>query len=228
MAFEKAPSVSLITWPEAGGDLLPHYGAAFLWMLYLHEQHGGIGTLVKIVQNRGTSLTGITNALASQGVPQTISDIFISWKLANYLSDYRAVSLSLSPHRWHRSYPSGAQDGQLHNFSADYIGFEDAGGLTLGFSSGSVSSTDAHAIEFHNTGAVQVREIELSTSNTGILVLPTTVTEAILIPSLQSEAFSTDPQGERYRYSATRGAHITFVATALPNPVHPRYWDIHR
>ena len=225
-AFEKSPSVSLITWPEAGGNLLPHYGAAFLWMLYLHEQHGGIGTLIKIVQNRGTSLTGITDALASQGITETISNIFISWKLANYLSDYRAVSLSLSPRRWHRSYPSGVQDGQLHNFSADYIGFEDAGGLTLGFSSGSVSRTDAHAIEFHNTGAVQVREIGLSTGNRGSLVLPTTVMEAILIPSLQSDTFSTDQQGERYQYSATRGAHITFVAAALPNPVHPRYWDI--
>lgn len=225
-AFEKTPSVSLITWPEARSDLLPHYGAAFLWMLYLHEQYGGVETLIKIVQNRGTSLTGITDVLASQGVPQTISDIFISWKLANYLSDYRAVNLSLSPRRWYRSYPSGAQDGQLHNFSADYIGFEDAGGLTLGFSSGSVSSADAHAIEFHTTGVVKVREIALSTSNTGSLVLPTTVTEAILVPSLQSESFGADTRSERYQYSATRGAHITFVAAVLPNPVHPRYWDI--
>ena len=225
-AFERDPSVSLILWPDRNGDLLPHYGAAFLWMLYLHEQYGGIETLAKIVQNRGTSLTGITDALASQGITETVSDIFISWKLANYLSDYRAVSLSLSPRYWYRSYPSGAQEGQLHNFSADYIGFEDAGGLTLGFSSGSVSNTAAHAIEFHNTGAVEVRKIELSTSNSGSLVLPTTVREAIFVPSLQAESFSTDPQSERYQYSATRGAHITFIAAALPNSVHPRYWDI--
>lgn len=226
-AFEKSPSVSLIAWPSEGnGTLLPHYGAAFLWMLYLHEQYGGIGTLIKIVQNRGTSLTGITDVLASQGVRQTVSDIFISWKLANYLSDYRAITLFLSPRRWHRLYPSGAQDGQLHNFSADYIGFEGAGGLTLGFSSGSVLSTAAHVVEFHNTGAVQVREIELSAGNAGSLVLPTTVTEAILVPSLQAEILSTHPQNERYQYSGTRGAHITFVTTALPNSVHPRYWDI--
>lgn len=225
-AFEKTPSVSLTTWSEERGDLLAHYGAAFLWMLHLHEQYGGIGTLIKIVQNRGTSFTGITDALASKGIIETISDIFISWKIANYLSDYRAVSLSLSPHRWHRSYPSGVQDGQLHNFSADYIGFEDAGGLTLGFSSGSVSSTAAHAIEFHNTGSVHVREIKLSTSNTGFLVLSPTVTEAILVPSLQTETLSTDPQRGKYQYSATRGAHITFITTALPNPVHRRYWDI--
>ena len=225
-AFEKNPSVSLITWSEGTDNPLPHYGATFLWMLYLHEQYGGIGTLVKIIQNRGTSLTGVIDALASQGITQTISDIFISWKLANYLSDYSAVSLSISPRHWHRSYPSGAQDGQLDSFSADYIGFEDAGGLTLGFSSGSASSTAAHAIEFHNTGVVHVREIELSTSNTGTLMLPSTVREAILVPSAQTETLSIHPQIEKYRYSATRGAHITFITTALPNSVHPRYWDI--
>ena len=226
-AFEKSPSISLITWPsQEGRNLLPHYGAAFLWMLYLHEQYGGIETLIKIVQSRGTSLTGITDVLASQGVHQPISDIFVSWKLANYLSDYRGVTLFLSPRHWHRSYPSGAQDGQLRNFSADYIGFENAGGLTLGFSSGSVSNTAAHVIEFHNTGIVQVREVELSTNNTGSLVLPATVTEAVLVPSLQAETLSPDPQNERYQYSATRGAHITFVTAALPNSVLPRYWDI--
>ncbi len=226
IAFEKAPSISLIAWPESGIDPLPHYGAAFLWMLYLHEQYGGIETLVKIVQNRGASFTGIIDVLASQGIHKTISELFISWKLANYLSDYQSVRLSLAPRRWHRSYPSGAEDGKLHNFSADYIGFENASRLTLGFSSGSVPDTSAHAIEFHNTGVVQIREITLSASNKGSLVLPDTVSEAVLVPSRHTDTPSTYSESEKYQYSATRGAHITFVTTALPNSVHPRYWDI--
>ena len=225
-AFEKTPTVSLVAWPEVGDRSLPHYGAAFLWMLYLQEQYGGIATLVEIVQNRGTSFTGIADALASQGVHRNVSDIFIAWKLANYLSDYRAVNLSLSPRRWYRSYPSGTQDGELDNFSADYIGFENAGGLTIGFSSGSVSNTAAHTIAFHTTGTVEVREILLSTTNAGSLVLPTTVTEAILVPSLQTETPHFDSGHKKYQYSATRGAHIAFTTTALPNPVHPRYWDL--
>ena len=225
-AFEKTPSVSLITWPETEADSLPHYGATFLWMLYLHEQHGGIGTVAEIVRNRGTSLTGVADALASKGITLKISDIFINWKLANYLSEYRAVRLSLAPYRWYRSYPSGTQERRLRNFSADYIGFEDAGGLTLGFSSNSAASSATHTIEFHNTGDVHVREIELSNGNSGAIVLPNTVTEAILVPSLQTETINADTHSTNYQYSATRGAHITFTATALPNPVHPRYWDI--
>ena len=230
-AFEKTPSVSLIAWPETDADALPHYGAAFLWMLYLHEQHGGTETLTEIVRNRGTSLTGVADALALRGITQKVSDIFIQWKLANYLSDYHAVRLSLSPRRWHTSYPSGAQEGKLSNFSADYIGFEDAGGLTLGFSSnsGGTGST-AHAIEFHNTGDVHVREIKLSAGNSGSVVLPNSVTEALLVPSLQTETIKTGrdwvTQPLHYQYSAARGAHITFITAALPNPVHPRYWDI--
>ena len=230
-AFEKTPSVSLIAWPETDTNALPHYGAAFLWMLYLHEQHGGTETLVEIVRNRGTSLTGVADALALRGITQKVSGIFIEWKLANYLSNYHAVRLSLSPRRWHDSYPSGAQEGTLSNFSADYIGFEDAGGLTLGFSSNSGGTgSAAHAIEFHNTGDVHVREIKLSIGNSGSVVLPNSVTEALLVPSLQTETINTGrdwvTQPLHYQYSAARGAHITFITAALPNPVHPRYWDI--
>ena len=226
-AFEKTPSVSLIAWPERDADALPHYGAAFLWMLYLHEQHGGPETLIEIVRNRGTSLTGVADALALRGVTQKVSDIFIQWKLANYLSDYQTVRLSLSPRLWHAAYPSGAQEGKLSNFSADYIGFEDAGGLTLGFSSNSGGTgSAAHTIEFHNTGDVHVREIKLSVGNSGSIVLPNSVTEALLVPSLQTETINTDTHSANYQYSAARGAHITFTAAALPNPVHPRYWDI--
>ena len=228
-AFEKRPAISLITWPETDADSLPHYGATFLWMLYLHERHGGLDTLTEIVQNRGTSLTGVADVLGSNGDrTQKISDIFNNWKLANYLSDYRAVRLSLEPHRWHRAYPSGPEDGQLSNFSANYIGFEDAGGLTLGFSSNSRESTTAHAIEFHSTGDVHKREIVLSTKGSGSIVLSDTVTEAVLIPSFQSEVSNVNVQTQRtqYEYNATRGAHITFVSVALPNPVHSQYWDI--
>ncbi len=225
-AFEKTPSVSLIAWPETDAEAMPHYGATFIFMLYLHEQYGGVETLTEIVQNRGTSLTGVADALTARGSTRKVSDIFIEWKLANYLSDYQAVRLSLAPRRWHDSYPSGTQVGKLNNFSADYIGFADAGGLTLGFSSNSGANSTAHAIEFHNTGDVRVEKIELSAANSGSVVIPNAVEEVILVPSLQRETIDANTQHANYQYSAARGAHITFITAALPNPVHPRYWDI--
>jgi len=221
-AFEKTPSISLVEWPSGGAATLPHYGATFLWMLYLHEQHGGVGTIVEIVQNRGTSLTGVADVLVSRGVTAAVSDIFIDWKLANYLSNYRSVQLSLVPRRWHRSYSCGTHRGQLRNFSADAIGFAEAGGLTVGFSTRSGGGGAAHAIEYHKTGDVRVRALP----NSGTIVLEETVRDALLVPSLQQTVSMEIHSTSGYEYSAVRGVHITFVTTVLPNPVQQRSWDI--
>ncbi len=225
-AFEAVPDVSLVTWPLDGSNSLPHYGASFLWMLYLHENYGGVETLREIVENRGTSLTGISNALAAQGITESFSDIFVQWKLANYLSDYEAVTLAITPARWHVDYPSGTERGQLHNFSAAYIGFRNAAGVTLGFSGSTAANSSVHAIEFHDTGAVAISEMPLSARNTGSLRIASTAAEVVLVPSLEMEVLDLESPTALYEYSATRGAHITFTSTVIPNPVHPRYWDI--
>lgn len=227
-AFEKTPSVSLIEWPVGGTDSLAHYGAAFLWMLYLHEQYGGAETLAAIVHNRGTSLTGVADALRDRGaVFQQISEIFMDWKIANYLSDYHHVNLNLSPTRRHSTYPSAGTNGALRNFSADYLVFENPEGLTLGFESSTASDCTVHAIEFHSNGAaVQVREMRLTNRRTGALAIPDTVTKAILVPSFHQETVNADSRSMTYAYSATRSGSVTFVSSVLPNPVHPLYWDI--
>lgn len=227
-AFEKMPSVSLIEWPVGNAGSLAHYGAVFLWMLYLHERYGGAETLAAIVHNRGTSLIGVTDALRGRGaVFQQIAEIFIDWKIANYLSDYHHVSLNLSPTRRHSVYPSTGENSELSNFSADYLVFENAEGLTLGFSSSTASGCAVHAIEFHSNGeAVQVREMMLTNRRTGSLAIPNTVTKAILVPSFHQKTASTDSRSVTYEYSATRSGSVTFVSSVLPNPVHPQYWDI--
>ena len=88
------------------------------------------------------------------------------------------------------------------------------------------ASSAVHAIEFHNTGTVDIKEIKLAAGNTGSLMVSNTAAEVILVPSLHKEAINLHGQSLTYQYSATRGAHITFITAALPNPVHPRYWDI--
>lgn len=227
-AFEKTPSVSLIEWPVGAAGSLAHYGAVFLWMLYLHEQYGGAETLAAIVHNRGTSLTGVADALRGRGaVFQQISEIFIDWKIANYLSDYQHVSLNLSPSRQHNAYPSAGENRALSNFSADYLVFENSEGLTLGFSSSTASGCAVHAIEFHSNGETfQVQEMMLTNRRTGALAIPNTVTTAILVPSFHQETTNADARSVNYEYSATRSGSVTFVSFVLPNPVHPQYWDI--
>ena len=140
-AFEKRPSISLTNWPDASGTAMPHYGAAFLWMLYLHERYGGVETLRRIVKHRGTSMDGIAAVLAELGRTATMADIFSDWKVANYVSDYRHVNLALSPTRVHRLRASERGSGEgfpiavlgqtLPDFAAAYLVFEWVGDTPL-------------------------------------------------------------------------------------------------
>lgn len=252
-AFEKSPSISLTAWPNASGTAMPHYGAAFLWMLYLHERYGGMETLRRIVKHRGTSMEGIAAVLAELGHTATMADMFSDWKVANYVSDYRHVNLALSPTRVHRlrGYESGSGErfpiavlGQtLPDFAAAYLVFEWVGDtpqsvqaaqsslmearLTLGFSGETPGSDWAlHVIEYVDDVTYTVAAVSLTRAGTGSIAVSEAVRKAVLIPSLHSETRRISPRTATYEYSATRGANITFVAAVLPNPVLSQYWDI--
>ena len=241
-AFEKSPSISLVNWPDAPGTAMPHYGAAFLWMLYLHERYGGMETLRRIVKHRGTSMEGIAAVLAELGHTVTMAEMFSDWKVANYVSDYRHVNLALSPTRVHRLRASESGGGEgfpiavlgqtLPDFAAAYLVFEWVGDgpLTLGFS-GETPGGDwgLHVIEYvddvtYTVAAVPV--MQRARAGTGSVAVSEGVRKAVLIPSLHSETRRISPRTAMYEYSATRGANITFVAAVIPNPVLPQYWDI--
>ena len=242
-AFERRPSISLINWPDASGRAMPHYGAAFLWMLYLHERYGGVETLRRIVQHPGTSMNGIAAVLAEGGWTVTMADVFSDWKVANYVSDYSHVSLALSPTRVHRlgaSVPDGpiVVSGQsLPDFGAAYLVFELADvqtpselslqGITLGFS-GETPAHDwgVHLVGYEDDVTYRVSEMLLTHAGTGSVEISGAVRRAVLIPSLHSEIPRVSRRVATYDYSATRGANIRFVASVLPNPVLPGYWDI--
>lgn len=247
-AFEKNPSVSLTAWPQESGGAMPHYGAAFLWMLYLHERYGGVETLRHIVQHSGISMNGILTVLGERGHPVTMPTLFSDWKIANVVSDYAHVNLTLSPARVHyirangargsaatariTDFPIAVSQQTLPDFAAAYLVFEwedaqTAQGVTLGFSCETPAQDWAlHLIEYQDEAAYTVRELPLTHSGTGSLAFSGAVTKAILVPSLHSEIPRLSPRVATYEYSATRGANITFVSSVLPNPVLPRYWDI--
>jgi len=44
-AFERAPQTSLVYWPYGMVSPLANYGAAYLWIVYLHEHYGGAQTI---------------------------------------------------------------------------------------------------------------------------------------------------------------------------------------
>ncbi len=250
-AFEKTPNISLTSWPTNTNTSLAHYGAAFLWMLYLHEHYGGTETVASIVHHPGTSVDGIADVLRARGFLNgtqtrlpwrgtwkvqlgenkitTLADIFVDWKLANFLSGYTVIGpLTLSLTQMHRDYPYQGKGAALPS-AADFLQFEfpnPGETLTLRFAGRSSAANQwaVHLIEYHPGADIHIREMPLANTQSGTLSVSPAATYAILIPSLQGS--DSTEKSIPYEYSATRGGNITFTTAVLPNPVHPHYWDI--
>lgn len=250
-SFEKNPSVSLTNWPLGGGSHLAHYGAAYLWMLYLYEHYGGQETIAAIVKERTHGIAGVNNALLSQGLARTFSSIFADWKVANFLDDtqfaegqygYLNEDLTLRPRRTHNSYPIMARGDVLVNYAADYITLFSSGGwqglnvvfeiqspLARGGIIDRGRAYDLKVVEFQDGRPSQVLNVPLTANGKGSMINPNfgrSVEQITLVPSVQPHGATFPEEPSTYEYHAELGAEITFDTSVLPNPVHPRYWDI--
>lgn len=241
-AFQRNPYVSLIDWPQDRGSQLVHYGAVYLWMLYLHEQYGGPQTIAAIVRERANGIAGINSALRSRGVEATFPVIYADWKVANYLDDnefangrygYQNEQLNIRPRREHRSYPVLVENNVLADYAADYIPFyanAGNGDLGLAFEGDRRQPYDVRAVEFRGGRPTVVHDMSLSEIGRGellILDFGEGVDKVTLIPSVQPEHALLEYSASSYTYSAQQVVEeVEFRATVLRNPVHPRYWDI--
>ena len=241
-SFQRNPHISLVNWPEGIGSELAHYGAAYLWMLYLHEHYGGSQTIAAIVKDRTNGIAGIDDALRSRGVEESFPVIYADWKVANYLDDnefadgrygYQNEQLSLSPRREHRSYPISVENNVLANYAADYIPFYPStknGSLSLSFQGDNRQSYDVKAIEFRGGEPTVIHDMSLTEMGKGSLLILNfgeSAEKVTLIPSVQPERDLPTGSTSSYAYGAEQIVEkVEFIATVLPNPVHPRYWDI--
>ena len=241
-SFQQNPRISLIDWPQGAHSQLAHYGAVYLWMLYLHEHYGGSQTIAAIVKDRANGISGINNALRLRGIEATFPVIYADWKVANYLDDtefadgrygYQNEQLRLRPHREHRSYPVSVENNVLASYASDYIPFYPSarnGNLSLSFEGDNRLPYDVKAIEFQGEQPTTIHDISLTEMGKGnllILAFGQDVGKVTLIPSIQSEQDLSGYSVSSYAYSAQQIIEkVEFNATVLPNPIHPRYWDI--
>jgi immune inhibitor A len=84
--FAEDPTIPLTSWPERSDQLSrPHYGAVWLFSVYLLEQFGP--DLVKnIVQNPAPGVIGIQEELAKLPNAPSFEDIYADWIVANLLN----------------------------------------------------------------------------------------------------------------------------------------------
>lgn len=239
--FERNANVSLVNWRHGSRSQLSHYGAAYTWMLYLHEHYGGSETIAAVVKHRGNGITGINNALHSRGVAKRFSSIFSDWKVANFLDDvhfaegrygYRNEDLNLQLHRNHQSHPVAVTENRLDAYAADYIGLSAIGGdgaLNIAFETDGNYPYDIRVIELQSSQPIAVRHVPLTGDGKAQFSIPNfgkTVEQVIVVPSVQPEHSSSMETTSFYAYNTRRGENVAFRFAVLPNPVHPMYWDI--
>ena len=81
--FMQYPEVQLNYWPDEPRDTIPHYGAATLFVEYLHEHYGGDDGLAELGREPLDGVNGVTRYLAQYDV--SFTDVFADWVVANFL-----------------------------------------------------------------------------------------------------------------------------------------------
>jgi len=112
--FLDEPSDSLTEWKNKSSD----YGAASLFLHYLAD-HYGQEILTRMILNNQVGLASIEQALADLEHPETFSDVFANWAIANYLNDCQ-----ISPGNKYCYLNAHLTYQRLHvDYSASYSGF---------------------------------------------------------------------------------------------------------
>lgn len=246
-AFQKTPNISLTDWAQMNQtNLLAHYGASFLFVLYLHDHYGGPQTVASLVKNPLDGFLGIARTLQTHGIDRTFSDIFADWKVTNYLTTWKIVGTVGKPFRYHtlvptiqplfthETYPALEKNKKLANFAAHAIeckvATSDQAGLNLSFSTQRNVSVNIKVAYLRNTGEIFVESLPFKTADgTASVDIPNfgnDVQRFMLIPSLQVENQSFSQQSITYNYNAFEGSLGSYTTYVLPNPIHPNYWEI--
>jgi len=246
-AFQKTPNISLTDWSQMSQtNLLAHYGASFLFMLYLHDHYGGIETIAALVKNPLDGFLGITRTLQARGMSHTFSDIFADWKVTNYLTTWKVLGTVERPFRYHTlvptiqpifthdTYPALGKNKKLANFAAHAIECKvttaDQAGLNLSFSAQRNTNVDIKVAYLNNIGEISVESLPFKTADgTAVLDLPNfgnDIQRVMFIPSLQVANQSFSQQSITYNYNAYEGSLGTYTTHILPNPIHPNYWEV--
>jgi len=124
--FTQVPDTQLNAWSDEPDTSLPHYGAAYLFMLYFLERFGD-AALRGVIADPANGPAGFDNALKAKGL--TFNDVFADWTIANLLDDpaldvgrygYRDLRVGTNIEIRHTRYPVQRQTS-VYQYAADYI-----------------------------------------------------------------------------------------------------------
>ncbi len=121
------PSMSLTT----ANNFETYYGAAFMFLLYLYENHGGIDFIRKLAAEDTLGLLAIDSALSNE---KYLIDVFLNWGIANWLNNPTRGRLFSYQNLRNRKitahtpritrYPTTSDDIPIDSWGVEYILFQ--------------------------------------------------------------------------------------------------------
>ncbi len=142
--FAADPDLQLTTWRPVGGNNGPHYGSAYLFMVYLAQRFGR-AAITDLVAAPANGMHGVDAALKKVGADVDSMQLFADWVVANYADQPEALgekgrygykSLELPKFQLaarHAQYGVAPQAATVSNFAADYIELAGDGDVTFSF-----------------------------------------------------------------------------------------------
>ena len=95
-AFLKRPDTQLTDWSDRGGQVLAHYGAAFLFFAFLQQHYGSADIFRQLLSSSESNWAMIQAYL--QHYHTTANGVFEQWTIANILDD-RQVAQGMAAYR---------------------------------------------------------------------------------------------------------------------------------
>lgn len=139
LSFLSQTGVQLNSWPVNRFDTLPHYGAAYLYTLYLAERFGD-ELITELARHPLNGMAAARAVLAARGVDA--DQVFADWTVANLLDDpalddgrygYQREQLRDACPRQSISELPMTVNGSLPQYSAEYWRFEGEGRVSVLF-----------------------------------------------------------------------------------------------
>ena len=141
IGFLDGPDVALARWDFQ--DMGRHYGAAYLFTLYLYERFG-LDFIRALVADPYDGLASVQHTLSALGYDEGVDDVFADWILANLLDDpfvgdgryyYQTLDLPnpIQPTALHVDAAGWSLESTVNQYGADYYRIDAAGTYRLSF-----------------------------------------------------------------------------------------------
>lgn len=141
--FLDDPDLALADWSFAPSHVGRHYGASYLFLLYLYEHYGPEFTRT-LARADGDGLIAVESLLRASGVPGGVDAVFADWIVANLLDDasvaegqyvYRTLDLpaTITPRPMTDGEARVTATDLIQQYGADYLLLDTPGRYRLSF-----------------------------------------------------------------------------------------------